>query len=171
MVLVAVGDDPAPDLVSLVQQVCDVGDDEVDAQHLVLGEHQAAVDEEDLLPALEGHHVLADLAQATERDDFEDGLSHGRRSSVANYNGGVWVRFAILFAREPIVAGGRGHAYSMGYKVTRRRRFDAAHFPRSLAGCSISASWTRRTPALSTRMPYRSFRRFCSRRTPLIGLA
>ena len=52
-------------------QVRHVRHDEVDAEHLLVGEHQAAVDDHDLVPVLEDVHVLADLADPAERDDAQ----------------------------------------------------------------------------------------------------
>ena len=80
MVLVGVGDDEGLDALALVAQVGDVGHDEVDAVHLLLGEHQPAVDDDDLVGVLEHRHVLADLADAAERDDAQD-LGRGERGA------------------------------------------------------------------------------------------
>ena len=72
VVLVGVGDEEGLDALALVPQVGDVGHHEVDAEHLLVGEHQAAVDDDDLVAELEDRHVLADLADAAERDDAQD---------------------------------------------------------------------------------------------------
>ena len=71
MVLVGVGDEEGLDLLAVLLEVRDVGDDEVDPEHLLVGEHQAAVDDDDLVAVLEDVHVLADLAHPAERDDAE----------------------------------------------------------------------------------------------------
>src|SRR5690606_10986898 len=71
VVLVAVGQHPAAHLVGVLDHPVDLRHDDVDAQHLRLGEGQAAVDEQDLVVVLEGEHVLADLAHAAERDDLQ----------------------------------------------------------------------------------------------------
>ncbi len=65
------GDQERLDLGAALLEVGDVGDDEVDAEHLLVGEHQAAVDDDDVVAVLEHVHVLADLADAAERDDAE----------------------------------------------------------------------------------------------------
>ena len=62
MVLVAVRDDEAEDVVATLAQVADVGQHEVDAEHVVAREGEAAVDDDDLAVVLDGGHVLADLA-------------------------------------------------------------------------------------------------------------
>ena len=71
VVLVRVRDDEGLDLLAPRAQVLHVRHDEVDAEHLLLGEHQAAVDDDDLVVELEDREVLADLADAAERDDLE----------------------------------------------------------------------------------------------------
>ncbi len=71
MVLVGVGDQERLDLVGALAQVGDVGHDEVDAEHLLLGEHQSAIDHDDLIAVLEHVHVLADLADTAERQDAQ----------------------------------------------------------------------------------------------------
>ena len=79
VVLVGMGDDEGLDALTLVTQVGDVGHDQVDAVHLLLGEHQPAVDDDDLVGELEHGHVLADLADAAEGDDPQDlGRCRGR---------------------------------------------------------------------------------------------
>ena len=50
-------------------QVREVGQDEVDAEVLVAREREAGVDDDDLVAELVDGHVLADLAEAAERDD------------------------------------------------------------------------------------------------------
>ncbi len=50
-------------------EVADVGQDEVDAEVLVAREREAGVDDDDLVAVLVDGHVLADLAEAAERDD------------------------------------------------------------------------------------------------------
>ena len=78
MVLVAVGEDDALDPVGVLAQVREVGEDEVDAGHVGVGEHQPAVDDEDAAVDLEAEAVAADLAQPAEEDDAD-----GSRSSAA----------------------------------------------------------------------------------------
>ena len=59
-------------LARLLVEVGDVGDDDVDPVHLLIGEGQPAVDDDDLVGELEHGHVLADLTDAAERGDTED---------------------------------------------------------------------------------------------------
>ena len=69
MVLVAVRDDERLDRVDVVAQVREVRQDEVDAHHLGGREAQAAVDDDDPALVLDDRQVLADLADASERED------------------------------------------------------------------------------------------------------
>jgi hypothetical protein len=95
VVLVGVGDEERLDVGAALLEVRDVGDDEVDAEHLLVGEHEAAVDDDDLVAVLEDVHVLADLAHPAERDDAERlivavrGASVHRQNSVQLGLGGV----------------------------------------------------------------------------------
>ena len=61
------------DPVGVLPQPGEVREDEVDAEHLELGEHQAAVEQEELVLALEDHAVAADLAEAAEEGDGDGG--------------------------------------------------------------------------------------------------
>ncbi len=86
VVLMAVAQEDAEHVTALVQQVRDVGQDQVDAEHVLLGEHEAGVDDQDLVLPLEGPHVDADLAEAAERQILEarsnegSPRSHGKAS-------------------------------------------------------------------------------------------
>ena len=57
------------------EEVRDVGDDEVDAGHVLLGKQHACVDDHRVVPIFDDHHVLADLSEAAERN-------HSQRCSV-----------------------------------------------------------------------------------------
>ncbi len=71
MVLVAVGDDEAPELLPVFLQIGHVRDHHVDARHIVVRERQSAVDDDDILPVFEEGHVLSDLAQAPQGDELQ----------------------------------------------------------------------------------------------------
>ncbi len=68
MVFVRVGEHDRAHLPGPVAKVREVGQDEVDAEVLVPRKRQAGVDDECPLLVLEHGHVLADLAEAAERD-------------------------------------------------------------------------------------------------------
>ena len=71
VVLVAVGDEQAPDPGLVLDEVADVGDHAVDAVHVVPGEGHAAVHHDDLAAILIGGHVLADLVETAKGDNFQ----------------------------------------------------------------------------------------------------
>ena len=71
VILVAVGDEQAPEPVVVLHQIGYVGDHAVDAVHIIAGERHAAVHHDDLAAILIGGHVLADLVETAQRDDFE----------------------------------------------------------------------------------------------------
>ena len=71
MVLVTVRDDDRLDVGDALAQVREVRQHEVDAHHLGRREAQAAVDDDHPAVVLDDRHVLADLADASEREDAE----------------------------------------------------------------------------------------------------
>ena len=71
VVLVAVGDDDAAELLLVLQNIGIVGKHQVDTGLGVVGEHEASVDEHHVVAALEDRHVLADAIKAAERDDLQ----------------------------------------------------------------------------------------------------
>ena len=68
MIFVAVGEDDRFDLVAILFEVGDVGDDEVDAEEFGLGEHHAGVNNDDGFADANRHHVHAEFAETTEGD-------------------------------------------------------------------------------------------------------
>ena len=89
VVLVGVGDQECLDVLAAFLEVGDVGHDEVDAEHLLVGEHEPAVDDDDLVAVLEDVAVLADLADAAERDDAQRLRSQCQRWCVLE-EGELW---------------------------------------------------------------------------------
>ena len=92
VVFVAVREHDADDVVEAVLDGLEVGQDQVDAGLVLLGEEHAAVDDEQLAVVLEDGHVAADLAETAERDDaqgsgrecgrVEDGAGHAASSRM-----------------------------------------------------------------------------------------
>ena len=67
VILVAVGEDQRLDLAAARLDVRHVGDDQIDAELVGVGEHDTGVDEDrGVLPG-HGHHVHAELAEASQR--------------------------------------------------------------------------------------------------------
>ena len=71
VVFVAVGDEVGAEFVAAFGDVGDVGDDEVDAMHLFGGEHDAGVDDDEVVGGFVDHGVAADFSEAAEGDDAE----------------------------------------------------------------------------------------------------
>ena len=67
------------DVVEPVLDDAEVGEDQVDAGLLGLGEQDAAVDDQQPAVELQHGHVAADLAEAAERHDAQAALGQGRR--------------------------------------------------------------------------------------------
>jgi hypothetical protein len=78
VVLVPVREHHALDAVGVVAQVGEIGQHEVDAGHVGVGEHQPAVDDEDPPVDLEAEAVASDLPQSAEEDDA-DRVRHAER--------------------------------------------------------------------------------------------
>ena len=79
VVLVPVGEDDRLDRVQPVGDVVEVGQDEVDARLVVLGEQHTAVDHQQAAVDLEHRHVAADLTEPTEGDDAQHARLQRRR--------------------------------------------------------------------------------------------
>ena len=71
VVLVAVGDDAPLDAVGVLAQPREVGQHEVDAEHVGVGEHQPAVEQHDAPGQLDRRAVAADLAEPAEERDAD----------------------------------------------------------------------------------------------------
>src|SRR6266545_1972642 len=63
VVFVTVRNEDAAKLADTLGDVSYVRNDEVHTQHLFVGEHDAGVNEDQVIGKLESHHILADLAQ------------------------------------------------------------------------------------------------------------
>ena len=71
VILVAVGEEDAPNLGLILNQVAVVGNDHVDAVHIVVGKAHAAVHHDNVVPVFVDGHVLADLVESAQRNDFQ----------------------------------------------------------------------------------------------------
>ena len=71
VVLVAVGDEEAAQLLRVPGKIGHVGDDKVYAVHVFLGEGNAAVDHNHVLAVFQHRHVLADFIQTAKGDNFQ----------------------------------------------------------------------------------------------------
>ena len=64
VVLVAVGENQAADVLAILLKIGEVGRDDIDAQQFRIGEHHARVEHDDVVAVADGHAVHAELAQA-----------------------------------------------------------------------------------------------------------
>ena len=71
VVLMAVGDEEAAQLLLVFRKIGNVGNDQVNAVHIVLREAEAAVHHDHILSVLQDGHVLSDLIQAAQRNNFQ----------------------------------------------------------------------------------------------------
>ena len=71
VVLMAVGDEQALDLILILHHKGEVGDDHIDAEHIVIREDEAAVHDDHIAAALIDRHVLAHFAEAAQRIDMD----------------------------------------------------------------------------------------------------
>src|SRR6185369_1181010 len=71
VVFVPVGQADRADVCGPLAQPADIGDHVVDPEHVGGGKHQAAIDDENIVAVLVGHHVHADFAQAAESDNLQ----------------------------------------------------------------------------------------------------
>ena len=76
VVFVAVGEEDCADLVAVLDEVADVGDDDVDAEELFFRKHQAGVDDDNVVAVLDHHAVHAELAQTAERYNSQFFVCH-----------------------------------------------------------------------------------------------
>ncbi len=78
VVLVAVGEDKADDVVHAIFDPGEIRQDQVDAGLGLLGEEDATVHDQELAPVFEDVHVAADLAETSQRDHSQCAIFQGR---------------------------------------------------------------------------------------------
>ena len=78
VVLVAVGEDEADDVVHALFDPGEIRQDQVDAGLGLLGEEDATVHDQELAPVFEDVHVAADLAETSQRDHSQCAIFQGR---------------------------------------------------------------------------------------------
>ena len=73
VILVAVREHDAVDLVRPLAQVGELGQDQIDSGHVGVGEHDPAVENDDAAVDLDAGTVTTDLAEPAEEDDADGG--------------------------------------------------------------------------------------------------
>jgi hypothetical protein len=64
----SVGKKNGADVLPIFEEIRDVGDNDIDAQELGFGEHEAGIDNDDVVSPADGHAVHAELAHSAERN-------------------------------------------------------------------------------------------------------
>jgi len=75
MVFVAMGKDQRQNLFPAVSQVGEIRDHHIYAQHVVFGEHDAGINEDQAVIGLEDHSIETDFPQAAEEDEVNPVVS------------------------------------------------------------------------------------------------
>ena len=71
MVFVAMRQQHGADALAIGADVTEVGNDNVNAQQLCVGKHNAAIDDDDVIIKFIRHHVHPEFAQAAERNSLK----------------------------------------------------------------------------------------------------
>ncbi len=71
VVLVAVGKDDGAYALTVLGEIRNVGDDNVDAQQFGFGEHEAGVDDDNVVTPAHGHAVHSELAEPAQRHNMQ----------------------------------------------------------------------------------------------------
>ena len=71
VILVSVRKQDPADAVLVCLQVGDIGNDQVNARHIVIGKAETAVNDDQIIVVFDDGHVFADLAQPSERNDAD----------------------------------------------------------------------------------------------------
>ena len=68
MIFVTVCEHDSAYVLAVLREVRNVGNDNVDAEQLGLGEHQSSIDDDDVVGPANGHAIHAEFAESTQRD-------------------------------------------------------------------------------------------------------
>src|SRR5262249_22059122 len=79
VILVAMGEDDGANVLTVLEKIRDVGDNDVDPKQFGLGKHQASVNDNDVVSPAQGHAVHAELAKAAQRDNVQFSGWHYQR--------------------------------------------------------------------------------------------
>ena len=71
MVLVSVCENDASELFLIASDICEIRYYAVDARHVLVGEAHSHINDDHVVAVFESGHVLADLAEAAKRDNFQ----------------------------------------------------------------------------------------------------
>jgi hypothetical protein len=71
VVFVAMGEDDGADVFAILSEIGNVGHDDVDAEEFRFREHEAGIDNDDVVFPAEGQAVHAEFPEAAKGDDFQ----------------------------------------------------------------------------------------------------
>ena len=83
MVLMPMREDDSLDLFAILNQIRDVRNHKVNAQHVIFGEHQSCVNQQNLIVHTNDRHIFADLPQAAQRNDLQFLLSLRQKNNTS----------------------------------------------------------------------------------------
>ncbi len=83
MIFVTVSENDSADTLTVLDEVRNVGNDDVHAEELGFGEHQSGVDDDDVVAPAHGHAVHTELAQTSEGNDLQFSSGHGVKMMLA----------------------------------------------------------------------------------------
>ncbi len=76
VVFVAVREDDSAHALAVLDEIRNVGDNDVDAEQFGFGEHESGIDDENVVSPADGHAVHAEFAEASERDNLQFSSGH-----------------------------------------------------------------------------------------------
>src|SRR5579859_3768487 len=85
MVLMSMSDKDAADALFFVVQVARIGDNKVNAKHFIVGEHRTRIDNHDVVPIFDDHHILSDFSQSSERDQSNIFCCQGKKNLLTTF--------------------------------------------------------------------------------------
>ena len=71
MILMSMSDDKSLYLIDIILQICYIGNDQIDSQHIIRRERQSAVHHNNTVLILEGSNVHTNLLQTAQRNDLQ----------------------------------------------------------------------------------------------------
>ena len=92
-------------------QIGHVGDNQVNAGHILSGKLDAAVDDDDVIAAFQGQHIFADFAQPAQRNDAQRGGGGGVSVVSSSQSNLLYSRARTVMPRyEPLCQGTNRHS-------------------------------------------------------------
>ena len=71
MVLVTMCQKDTLNFIFILNQICNIGNNQVNAEHIVFREHQACINQDHVVPVTKYRHIFTNFAQTTQRDNLD----------------------------------------------------------------------------------------------------